>query len=93
MNNIIVAITDNIDDFMESDIFKKFNNEVRNYIEIVQKEHLNSLSNDIQKKIFTDWCNGICVCSEEYISKNNISKEDDYEAHSAILSVVSLGLG
>ena len=29
----------------------------------------------------------------EYIAKNNISKEDDYEAHSAIMSVISMGLG
>jgi len=93
MNNIIVVTTDNIDDFMESNTFKNFNSEVRKYIEIVQEEHLNSLSNDIQKKIFTDWCNGVCVCSEEYIAKNNISKEDNYEAHSAIMSVISLGLG
>lgn len=83
----------NIDDFMNSDIFKKFNDGINEYRDNVEKEHLNSLKNDVQKKIFTDWCNGICVSSEDYIKTNNISKEDDYEAHSAILSVVSLGLG
>jgi len=91
--NILVTDTDDINEFMESDTFKKFNDGVRDYINKVQEEHLNSLSNDIQKKIFTDWCNGICVCSEEYITQNNISKEDDYEAHSAIMSVISMGLG
>ena len=91
--NLFVVETDNIDEFMESDTFKVFNNEVREYRNRVEKEHLDSLKNDVQKKIFTDWCNGICVDSEKYIIENNISKEDDYKAHSAILSVVSLGLG
>jgi len=59
----------------------------------IKEELLNSLSNDMQKKIFTDWWNGICVCSEEYITQNNISKEDDYEAYTAIMSVISMGLG
>jgi len=59
----------------------------------IKKEFLNSLSNDMQKKIFTDWWNGICVSSEEYITQNNISKEDDYEAYTAIMSVISMGLG
>ena len=91
--NLLVVATDNINEFMESDTFKAFDNSVREYRNRVEKEHLDSLKNDVQKKIFTDWCNGICVSSDDYISKNNISKEDDYEAHSAILSVVSLGLG
>lgn len=90
---LIVTATDNDNDFMESEIFKQFNQEVREYRQRVEKEHLESLHNEVQKKIFTDWCNGICVSSEEYIKENNISKEDDYEAHSAILSVISLGLG
>jgi len=59
----------------------------------IKEEFLNSLSNDIQKKIFTDWWNGICVSSKEYIAQNNISKEDDYEAYTAIMSVISMGLG
>ena len=59
----------------------------------IKEELLNSLSNDMQKKIFTDWWNGICVSSEEYITQNNISKEDDYEAYTAIMSVISMGLG
>jgi hypothetical protein len=88
-----VITTDNIDKFMESDEFKRFDNECRAYKERVEKEHLDSLKNDVQKKIFTDWCKGICVCSDEYKRENNISKEDDYEAHSAILSIISLGLG
>jgi len=90
---LMVTKTDNIDEFMESETFKSFDKEVREYKDRVEKEHLDSLKNNVQKKIFTDWCNGICVSSEEYIKANNISKEDDYEAHSAILSVVSLGLG
>ena len=89
----VVVVTDNIDEFMKSEIFQKFDDEVRQYRKRVEKEHLDSLKNEAQKKIFTDWCNGICVSSDEYIKKNNITKEDDYEAHSAILSVVSLGLG
>lgn len=89
----VVTRTDNINDLMESEEFKKFDNEVKAYKEKVEKEHFESLKNDAQKKIFSDWCNGICVSSEEYRIKNNISKEDDYEAHSAILSVISLGLG
>jgi len=64
-----------------------------NGIRKIKEEHLNSLSNDMQKKIFTDWWNGICVSSEEYITQNNISKEDDYEAYTAIMSVISMGLG
>jgi len=78
---------------MKSDVFKAFDNEIREYRKRVEKEHLDSLKNDIQKKIFSDWCNGICVSSEKYINTNNISKEDDYEANSAILSIISLGLG
>jgi len=93
MSLFIVTETDDINEFMESDTFKTFDNEVREYRDRIEKEHLNSLKNDVQKKIFTDWCNGICVSSEKYIEENNISKKDDYEAHSAILSVVSLGLG
>jgi hypothetical protein len=89
----IVKSVDNIDNFMESEEFKKFDNKVIEYRKRVEQEHLESLKNDIQKKIFTDWCNGICVSSEKYMKENNISKEDDYETHSAILSVVSLGLG
>jgi len=64
-----------------------------NGIRKIKEEFLNSLSNDMQKKIFTDWWNGICVSSEEYITQNNISKEDDYEAYTAIMSVISMGLG
>jgi hypothetical protein len=90
---LVVLTTDNIDEFMKSEAFKKFNNEVKEYRKRVIKEHLDSLKNDVQKKIFTDWCNGVCVSSDEYIKKNNISKEDNYEANSAILSVISLGLG
>jgi isopentenyldiphosphate isomerase len=95
MANMIFKIknVDNVDSFMESDEFKKFDDEVREYRKRVEQEHLDSLKNDTQKKVFTDWCNGICVSSEAYVKENNISKEDDYEAHSAILSVVSLGLG
>jgi len=59
----------------------------------IKEELLNSLSNDMQKKIFTDWWNGICVSSEKYITQNNISKEDDYETYTAIMSVISMGLG
>ena len=59
----------------------------------IKEELLNSLSNDMQKKIFTDWWNGICVSSEEYITQNNISKEDDYETYTAIMSVISMGPG
>jgi len=91
--NILVTDTNDINEFMKSDTFKKFNDGVREYIKRVQEEHLNSLSNDMQKKIFTDWWNGICVSSEEYITQNNISKEDDYEAYTAIMSVISMGLG
>jgi hypothetical protein len=90
---LVVLTTDNIDEFMKSEAFKKFNDEVKEYRKRVIKEHLDSLKNDVQKKIFTDWCNGVCVSSDEYIKKNNISKEDNYEANSAILSVISLGLG
>lgn len=90
---ILLAETDDIKKFMKSETFLRFDKEVEEYRQRVQKEHLDSLHNDTQRKIFLDWCNGICVCSEEYINKNNISSEDDYEAHSAILSVVSLGLG
>jgi hypothetical protein len=89
----VVIATGNIDKFMESEMFKAFDEEVREYRNRVEKEHLDSLKNETQKKIFIDWCNGICVSSARYIEENNISKEDDYEAHSAILSVVSLGLG
>jgi len=64
-----------------------------NGIRKIKEEFLNSLSNDMQKKIFIDWWNGICVSSEEYITQNNISKEDDYEAYTAIMSVISMGLG
>lgn len=88
-----VIETDNLDEYMESDAFKAFTKEVEDCRNRVKKEHLDSLHNSTQKKIFTDWCNGICVSSEKYIIENNISKEDDYKAHSAILSVVSLGLG
>jgi len=91
--NLLNVVKTDIDEFMESDTFKAFDNSVREYINRVEKEHLDSLKNDVQKKIFIDWCNGLCVSSDDYISRNNISKEDDYEAHSAILSVVSLGLG
>lgn len=90
---LVVLTTDNIDEFMKSEAFKKFNDEVKEYRKRVIKEHLDSLKNDVQKKIFTDWCNGVCVSSDEYIKKNNISKEDNYEVNSAILSVISLGLG
>lgn len=90
---LIITETNNIDEFMESDIFKQFANECEIYRKQIEKEYFDSLKNDIQKKIFTDWCNGLCVCLNEYVNKNNISKEDDYEAHSAILSVISLGLG
>lgn len=91
--NFLIVKTANVNEFMESETFKEFDKKVRAYKERVEKEHYDSLHNDIQKKIFTDWCNGICVSSEKYIKENNISKEDDYEAHSAILSVISLGLG
>ena len=91
--NLLNVVKTDIDEFMESDTFKAFDNSVREYINRVEKEHLDSLKNDVQKKIFIDWCNGICVSSDDYIAENNISKEDDYEAHSIILSVVSLGLG
>ena len=64
-----------------------------NGIRKIKEEFLNSLSNDMQKKIFIDWWNGICVSSEEYITQNNISKDDDYEAYTAIMSVISMGLG
>jgi len=91
--NILVVETNNINEFMKSDTFKAFDNDVREYKRRVEQKHLDYLKNDAQKKIFLDWCGGKCVSSEEYKLKNNISKEDDYEAHSCILSVISLGLG
>ena len=91
--NILITETDNIDEFMESDVFKSFDNGVNEYKQKIEREHLDYLKNDTQKKILLDWCRGNCVSSEEYKLKNNITKEDDYEAHSAILSVISLGLG
>ena len=91
--NILITTTNNINEFMESNTFKAFDNDVREYRKRVEQEHLDYLNNDTQKKIFLDWCRGKCVSSVEYINANNISKEYNYEVHSAILSVISLGLG
>jgi len=91
--NILVVETNNINEFMKSDTFKAFDNDVRECKRRVKQEHLNYLKNYSQKKIFLDWCGGKCVSSVEYINTNNVSKEDNYEAHPAILSVISLGFG
>ncbi len=91
--NIFITTTNNIDSYMESNIFKEFTRQCNEYRDRVEKRFLNSLKNDTQKKIFMDWCNGVCVSSEKYLKENNISEEDNYIANNAILSVVSLGFG
>lgn len=59
--------------------------------ENAHQEYLSICQNDAQRQIFTDWWNGKCVVTPEYKSK--FSYEDDYEAHSIILTACSDGFG